>query len=194
MAYLLTCRGLAPHMHVWTSSPGPGRRDTPLALFPFFLQISWWHNTDRVRVPASKMERLDVRVNRTLPFELIALQIVKRWKQQWSSSNFLFRNQTHRQSGGSAGGLRLGLHAEEKTSMFHISYVHLRIWNQISYVHLSSHSSYPKSISTVNFTWNYERSFVLQDHWVALQKRDFLEQKIVRNGTSESSFQLRTWT
>ena len=54
--------------------------------------------------------------------------------------------------------------------------------------------SYPKSILNVKFTWNCERSFVLQDPWVALQKRDFHEQKIVRNGTSESSFQLRTWT
>ena len=73
-----------------------------------------------------------------------------------------------------------------KKSKFHIFYVHVRNWNQTSYVHLSSHFSYPKSILTVKFTWDCERSFVLQDPWVALQERDFLELEIVRNGTSES--------
>ena len=89
-------------------------------------------------------------------------------------------------------------HAEQKESMFHIwkqlFYVHVRNWNELSDIHLSSHFSYPKSILTVNFTWNCEGSFVLQDPWFALQKRDFLEQKIVRNGISEISCQLRTWT
>ena len=61
--------------------------------------------------------------------------------------------------------------------MFHISYVHVRNWNQTSDVHLSSHFSYPKSILNVKFTWNCERSFALQDPWVAPRSRIFASRK-----------------
>ena len=52
--------------------------------------------------------------------------------------------------------------------MFHIFDVHVHNWNQTSYAHLSPQFPYPKSIATVKFTRNCERSFALQDPWVAL--------------------------